>query len=222
MKKVFGKNEASYIGKKNTVILIVSILAVAVVIGAAMQPVMAGELSIKENESAATGEECLPCKAQEKIKKEDTKCKTCSCAASHAVKYMINHVHYYIEKNWNETGGYWLLLPMDVSLLMFQGIVQGWAESGFTMDIDYDDLREHINKTVDELVGQQLFPVTKLLASLPAIAIAITTYLLELCNGGDDEAKSLPATTQQTQSFSRITPRFYLLIRILHFLGLYN
>jgi len=214
MKKNNGKKEASYIGKNNTVIMIVSILAVTLFIGAAMQPVMAGELPIKGNEPAAVEEECLPCKSKEKINKEDTECKTCVEAVSHAVKYMVDHINKSLNGN-----GWYLMWPVDASILIFEGIVLGFEDSGFKMEVDYDDLNDFINKTVEKYVGPQLFPVTKLLATLAAISIGITGYLLLLCNDGDDEAQSLPAITQQTRSVSQVIPRFYWWIRILHLLG---
>lgn len=208
MKKNYGKNGAGHIGKNNTVIMIVSVLAVTLFIGAAMQPVTAGSISINHFEPAEV-EECLPCQSIEEPQ-TTSKCKSCAEAVFHAVDYMKNHV-----KTALKGKGWYFMKSVDASILIFQGIVLGFKDSGFKPTINYKELNDTISYWVNKLCGpQQIFTVTKFLAKLGAISIGITGYLLSLCNF--NYAKSLPAAIKQTPSFSQGISIFYKWIKIIH------
>jgi hypothetical protein len=163
MKKNYGKNEAGYNYKKKTVITIVSMIAVTLLIGMAVQPAIAGPESTVGTKSQANN--------------QGPKCKTCSEAAAFAVDYMVDHV----KANINET---YFLWTVDATILIFQGLVLGYKESGFTIEINEVALKAKIYYWVVKIVGPQLFNITKFLAGLSAIAIGITEYLLTLCDGG--------------------------------------
>jgi hypothetical protein len=178
MKKKFGRNKAGGITKKNSVIMIVSIIAVTLFIGIAIQPVIAAPLY--SDEAKEVEEECIPCKYEEEYTLGDAKCKTCVGAVFHSVRYMKDHVRTVLKGR-----GVYFLWTVDASILIFEGIILGLQDSGFKFEIDYVDLFQYINNSVNKLVdpANYLFPVTKYLAILFAIPIGITVYLLRLCNG---------------------------------------
>lgn len=175
MKKIFGKNKAGGIPGNNGVKMIVSIIAVALFIGAAMQAAIAGSTPGMDHEQVAVEEECLPCKCTEPGI-DDPKCETCVQAVFHAVKYMINHVITSLRGK-----GVYFLWTADASILIFEGLVWGIMDSGFKIKIDYNDLNSTINFWVKKLVGPQLFFVTRFMARLGAISIGIAWYLLSFC-----------------------------------------
>ncbi|UCD13753.1 MAG: hypothetical protein JSW60_09395 [Thermoplasmatales archaeon] len=175
MKEVFGKNKAGGIQRNNGVKMIVSIIAVTLFIGAAMQAAIAGSISSIDHEPVAVEEECLPCKSIGP-KNENPKCETCVQAVFHAVKYMRGHV-----KTSLKDKGVYFLRTVDVSILVVEGLVLGVKDSGFKIKIDYNDLNNTINSWVKKLVGPQLFFITRFMARLGAISIGIIWYLLSFC-----------------------------------------
>ena len=181
MKKKFGKTKAGGITNNNGLIMIVSIIAVTLFIGAAVQPAMA--VSKSSNDPGITGvnEICIPCNDPEKVTQEDPKCETCVAAVFHAIKYMMNHT----VTTWknNKSGDWHFFWTVDASLLITQGLILGIEDSGFRIEIDYEDLFIFVDNMVDKLVdpSNYLFPVTIFLARLAAIPIGITVYLLKLC-----------------------------------------
>lgn len=179
MGKKFGMNKAGHIPSKETVTMIVSILAVTLFIGTTMQPIIAAPAVPLSIGVAEVEEECIPCKAEE-LAQRDSKCKTCVGAVFHSVKYMKDHV-----KATMKDKGVYFLWTVDVSIVIFEGLILGLEDSGFKIVIDYEDLFQYINNSVNKLVNptNYLFPVTKCLATLIAIPIGITVYLLTLCNG---------------------------------------
>ena len=180
MKKKFGKTKAGGI-TNNGLIMIVSIIAVTLFIGTAVQPAIA--VSKSSNDPGITGvdEVCIPCNDPEKVTKGDPKCDTCVAAVFHAIKYMMNHT-ITTWKN-NKSGDWHFFWTVDASLLITQGLILGIEDSGFRIEIDYEDLFHFVDNMVDKLVdpANYLFPVTIFLARLAAIPIGITVYLLKLC-----------------------------------------
>lgn len=186
MNKKLGKNKAGGITLKNSVIMIVSIIAVTLFIGTAMQPVIAAPSSSDRAEAEKVEEECIPCKYEEQTTQEDVKCKTCVGAVFYAVRYMNGHVrNTLIERIENGSKVIYLLWTVELSRVFFRGLIRGLVDSGFKIEVDYIDLFQYINNSVNKLVDptNYMFPVTKYLAIIVAIPIGITVYLLRLCTG---------------------------------------
>lgn len=204
MEKKFRKNKAGHIPSNKKVTMIISILAVTLFIGAAIQPVMAGTLPDKEPESQTVEEECLPCKGEEPVKVGPS-CKTCACAMDFAVWFMVDFV------DDNLADGPFLIKSGELVGLIFLGLIKGFKESGFKIEIDSEDLKTNITYWVDKLVepDNYWFNVTEILANLVAIAIGITAYLLTLCG---DSSPNLPDETQNKQI---ITSKTSILTRII-------
>jgi hypothetical protein len=118
-------------------------------------------------------EECLPCQAEETTK-DDVKCKTCIQAAFHAVKYMRNHV----KDALSETYFLWVA---DATILIIEGLILGVKDSGFKIEIDYNELNDTITFWSNKLIGPQIFFVTRFLAKLGVISIGVTWYLFSFC-----------------------------------------
>jgi len=207
MKKNYGKNEASHIRKNNTVIMIVSVLAVTLFIGAVMQPVIAGSISTINSIPVKVEEECLLCKAAEATIK-DPSCKTCGCAVNHAVVYMVDFV--------NETMKDYKfpLWRAELVGMIFEGLIKGFIDSGFKLNLNAVILKAHIKYWVDKLIEPEnyRYKITEILANIGAIGIGITGYLLTLCK--NNVAQSLPAATHQTPFALKVISEFYKWIKI--------
>lgn len=102
-------------------------------------------------------------------------CESCKEAVNFAVDYMTD----YVKDNINST---YFLWSVDLVILIFEGLTKGIIESGYEIQIDYDELQEYIEFWVNKTVGSQMFPATLFLAKLGAIVIGITGYLLSLCS----------------------------------------
>ena len=174
MKEVYGKYRAGGIPGCNVLKMIVSIMAVTLFIGISMPAAIAGSIPNVDHESVPVEEECLECGFIEPGN-EKPNCETCVQAVFHAVKYMIGHV----KRNLPEE--IYFLKTADASILIFNGLVLGIIDSGFRIEIDYNDLNNTINFWVKKLVGPQLFFITRFMARLGAISIGITFYLLSFC-----------------------------------------
>lgn len=214
MKKNYEKNEASHIGKKNSAIMIVTLLAVTLFIGTAIQPAIAVSISSSHSDTETVEEECLPCKPEVQPK-DGGECKTCAEAVVFTVDYMKDYVKTELWKNFQEHG-WWFYWPLDAVTLIFIGLNKGIKESGFEFEIDYNDLKEHINKTIEDLIGPQMFPFTKFLATLSAISIGITTYLVSCCTDGST-SKSIE-DTNPTPSPKSVGHGFFKWIMVLRLL----
>ena len=175
MKKVFGEYKAGGIPGGNGVKMIVSIIAVALFIGIAMQTAIAGSIPTIDNEPVAVEEECITCNFIE-LGDEKPKCETCVQAVFHAVEYMVDHV-----KTSLQGKGVYFLKTADATILIFEGLFLGIKDSGFRVKIDYNDLNDTIDFWVTKLVGPQLFFITRFMARLGAISIGITWYLMSFC-----------------------------------------
>jgi hypothetical protein len=164
MEKKYIKNKAGNGPTHNTVIMIVSILAISLFIGMAVQPVIADAVKNK-NESHDLN-------SQNELKGD---CKTCACMVDFTIRYMIKHVK-------DNLKGIYYLWTVDAVQLIFQGTMKGIANSGFNPQVNTVHLKASIYYWVNKLVGQQIFTTTKLLAVLSAIGVGISGYLLSLCN----------------------------------------
>ena len=209
MEKKFGKNKAGYHSSKKTVTLIISILAVSLFIGAAVQPVIASPISKSNSVSAEIQEECIPCKVVETTKK-DPPCTTCACAVNYAVAYMIDFVNDTMKDH------KFPLWRAELVGMIFEGLVVGFIESGFKFNVDAKVLKVHIKYWIDELVepDNYRYNVTEILANIYAIGIGITGYLLTLCE--NNIAKSLTISTCKTPFFLKIISLFYKWIKIIY------
>jgi len=177
MKKKFGKKEAGGIALNSSVIMIVSIVAVTLFIGTAMQPVIAisdSTASLNAKKELAE-EEHLYCDCVKQIS-EDTGCKTCVEAVFYAVNFMKDHV-----KDSFKDKGVYFLWTADLALVIVEGLVLGIQDSGFKIKIDQNELKNTVNYWINKLYGPQMFFVTRFMARLGAIYIGITWYLLSFC-----------------------------------------
>jgi hypothetical protein len=97
----------------------------------------------------------------------------------------------YVNENINDTYFFW---TVDGSILIFQGLINGFKESGYTLEVDVNELKANIEHWVNKTVGSQKFTITLFLAKLGAITIGVTGYLLTLCI--DNNAKTNHAETK--------------------------
>ena len=192
--------------KRNTVITITSLLAVSLFIGAALPSAFA------DSSPEGAVEECSSCTLKHVPRpRDDPSCDTCKEAVYYAVDYMKDHVKENVD-------GIYFLWTVDVVILISEGLIEGFKESGFRIEIDEDELRANIEYWVNNTVGPQKFTVTLFLAKLGAIVVGVTAYLISLCY--DDDAQNRPVTTQHSRTISRIMSLLYRWIRVLHLLGL--
>jgi hypothetical protein len=208
MEKKYRRNEAKVFGTKNTVIMIVSILAVGLFIGMALEPITAVSVTNLEAEPASVEDECLPCTIQKKVSKMSPPvCKTCK----DAVKHIINKTMEHVQDNFPWEA---LLFPgwaVELSCYVFEGIIKGIQTSDFEFEIDFKELNETINYWIERFLDpHQNHTITKVMFFMNAILVGIGDYLLSQCN--DKNLKDLP-------SASHVIPRFYKLIMAFLIIG---
>jgi hypothetical protein len=196
MEKNVGKNKAGSIHRNKMVTLIVSIGAIILIIGAAMQPVLAGTVSNIAPDPHTHEEECMPEPIEDPKKVVGSVCKNCTCAMEFAIEYMVK----FVDRNLKD--GPYLLKGGEVVGLIFLGLVKGVRESGFRIVMQAEELKSNITYWVEKLVDPEnyWFNVTEILANLAAIAIGISAYLLTLCDDGSDN-------TSTETPFKQITPQ---------------
>ena len=212
MNKKIGKNEASHILMKNTVIMTVSIMAVILFIGTAIQPALAGTPTTHGIESKPN-EECTLCASSSENSPNLPICKTCVEAVNFAVDYSMD----YVKAKVNDTPVWYPLKARDITIHFRDGIFKGLAESGFSLkELDKNDLNATIGYWVNLTVGEQTLNRTLFVAYIGAVAIGITGYLLSLCN--KEKAKSrVPTTplmiliTKVKSIFSRFLNAFHMI-----------
>jgi hypothetical protein len=210
MKKIFGKNEASHNGNKNSVIMIVSIIAVSLFIGTAMQPALASPISDKEINSETDPDNCSLCRPRSKDAGPGPSCKTCLCAVgiavTHSLKYAKDKINYKINENNGEViDG----ILGDIVLWLLEGTAEGIKKSGFKIDIDYNELKDVIKNLVNEGIGPQGHDITKILVTLRYISIGIRIYLVSLCINGK---QYFPISAAIIRFLSETIPIFLLKI----------
>jgi len=155
--------------KKNTVITIASLLVITLFIGTAMPSVFAGSITSEGAEQDVVEEGCSLCASESEPSPDVPSCETCEEAVDYAVDYMKD----YVKDNIN---GSYLLWRVDVAILICDGLVKGFKESGYKLEIDEKELKEHIEYWINKTVGPQMFRATLFLAKLGAIVIGITGH----------------------------------------------
>ena len=178
MKKKFGKTEAGDFALNSSVITVVSMVVVALFIGAAVQPMISGTISNVNDEQTKVEEEHISCGC-ENSDTNDADDKTCTDAISHAVKYMKDYVNNYIQ--YLKRNGLYPLWTMDLTLEIIEGLTLGLKDSGFKIKINITDLGNTIQIWVNKLLGPQVHVITRVTVALFAIYIGISWYLLTLC-----------------------------------------
>ena len=188
MKEIFGKNEASGLRRKKSVIMIISILIVTIFIGSAIQPAIANPMP-NEIDGSINNNTCNTCRPRLQ-NNEEPRIKTCGGAMRFAVEHMKKHVRDNLPKE------HYFPKTVDLVLLINQGLWEGIKLSGFKIEIDQEKLTANIKYWVDELYGPQVFDVSKFLAVLGGISLGITTYLLTFCNNGANIQHTNPRIPQ--------------------------
>jgi len=175
MKNQYGRKKAGSIPARKTVFMIVSIIAVSLFVGMAMQPAMCSTTTKEDLGVSLFEVDSSSCGCSERIT-EKPKCDTCVKAVLHAVEYMKIHVRTELKDK-----GVYFLKTADAAILVFEGLVLGFLDSGFKIKIDYKELSSVIDFWVAKLWGPQMYFITRFMAKLGAISIGITWYLLSLC-----------------------------------------
>ena len=213
MNKKLGRNEASHILKKNTVIMTFSFIAVALFIGTAIQPVLADSVYSRVVEPEPAEVECALCAKQTESSSELPGCKTCVEAVNFAIDYSME----YVKGKVDETPVWYPLKAREITIHLRDGIIEGLFESGFSFKkIDKDDLTDTIDYWVNLTVGEQTLNRTRFVAYLGAITIGITGYLLSLCNKENTKGR-VPTTplmfliSQLKSIISRWLMKFHML-----------
>ena len=175
MNKKIGKNEASHILTKNMVKMTVSITAVILFIGTAIQPAIAGTVTTQGIESKPNEEECTLCAPKSENPPDFPICKTCVEAITFAINYSKDYVKEQINKT--KDNPYYLYKGLEIVVHIKNGIKEGLKESGFKFKkLDEKALTNYISYVVNKTVGPQQINSTRFLAYLTAIVIGITGY----------------------------------------------
>jgi len=200
MNKKLGRNEASHILKKNTVIMTFSFIAVALFIGTAIQPVLADSVYSRVVEPEPAEVECPLCAPKTESSSELPGCKTCVEAVNYAVEYSV----VYVKEKVDETPVWYPLKVREITIHFRDGVFEGLVESGFSFkEIDKAELTSTIEYWVNLTVGEQTLNRTKFVAYLGAITIGITGYLLSLCNKENTKGRA-PIITPLMMLISRL------------------
>ena len=164
----------------SSVIMIVGIAVVTLFIGIAIQPAISGFASSLNDGRITIKNEEMPCNCEKQLPK-DAGCKTCIEAVFHAVKIMKINVTRYFQ--YLISRGVYLLWTMDLTLEIYNALKFGLQDSGFKINIDYNELKEKVEKTISKLCGsdKQLHNITLISAKILAIYIGIALYLLTFC-----------------------------------------
>ena len=191
MEKKFWKKKAGYIPNNKIVTMIVSIVAVTLMIGVAMQPVIAGTAQKITPDLQTDESECIP----EPTKEPENVgpiCRNCTCAMEFAIDYMIT----FVDRNLHD--GPFLIKSGELVGLMFLGIIKGIDKSGFRIKIEPNELESNISHWIKKLVepDNYWFNVTEILANLVAIAVGISAYLLSQCEDGSDNTSTITPQKQ--------------------------
>jgi len=197
--------------KKNNVIFITSLFMSCLFIGAALPSVLAGAISQEQVESVSD-ETCPLCRSKSARPVSNPGCKSCNQAVAFAVDYMKDYVK-------DKVNGSYFLWRVDITIIIFQGLVKGFKESGYKIEVDENELRANIEYWVNKTVGLQKFTVTLLLAKLSAITIGVTGYLLTLCI--DKDVRSSQVITRKIRNISWIQSESVLWNILKHLLGLF-
>jgi hypothetical protein len=198
--------------KKSTVVYIIGLVTSCLFVSAFVPSVFAGAISQDKIEMEHNEELCIPCRSRQITESDNPNCDTCREAVEFAVDFMKE----YVKEEIDDTYPLW---SFDVTILVLEGLVQGFIESGFLMEIDVNELQSNIEYWVNEIVGSQKYNATLFLARLGAITIGVTTYLLTLCT--EDDARNTNVKNRIISNISWIRSRLVLWIILKHFLGLF-
>jgi hypothetical protein len=216
MEKKFGNNKAGYHSRNKTVTMIVSILAVTLFIGIAMQPVIAEPISVKKSELQAYEEECKPCKAAEQPQ-TILPCASCKCAVKFAVDYGLKYAKGEIDKKMEETNGkIYSGFFVDLVLWIRTGVLKGFEESGYDFDVDIVKLTEEIEYWVNKKIDIPEHDLAKIVAALSGIFKGLGVYLIELCGGKPKTLYEPPITQITSPDLPIIYKIIVFLYKLLH------
>ena len=197
--------------KKNTVIFISSLVMSCIFVGASLPSVFAGAINNVNVESVSFNDPCPLCRTKSTNPVDNPGCDSCNEAVAFAVDYMKD----YVKDNVN---GSYFLWRVDISIIIVQGLVKGFKESGYKLEVDENELRDNIGHWINKTVGMQKFTVTLFLAKLSAITIGVTGYLLTLCIENDEDNSHVK--TRQIRNISWIKSKSTLWVILKHLLGL--
>ena len=187
--------------KKSTITL-VSILAVALFIGAAINPATAvTSIRDESEELVAESTECSLCaQSQEYTNPSGGNCDTCGETVEFAVNYMLENIGDYLPDQW------YLLRSVDAALLVVTLIIEGVIESGYSIQLNAEALRVFVQDNLETYVGEQIFTITQFLAALIVISVSIVVYLIDTICGGGGNTQSSPVATQQATQTTQSSP----------------
>ena len=198
--------------KRNTVVVIISLFMGALFVGATLPSVLAGSISQDHRVTDIDDDSCSLCRSNLAQTGDTPNCKSCREAVAFAVDYMKDYVKDNMDNNY-------FLWRVDITILIVQGLVKGFKDSGYKLEVDENELRANIEYWVNRTCGSQKFTITIFLAKLSAITIGITGYLLTLCI--DNDADNSHTKTRQIRNISWIKSKSILWVILKHLLGLF-
>lgn len=198
--------------KKSTIVYIIGLVMSCLFVSAFVPSVFAGAISQDKIDMEHNEKVCIPCRTKQRIESDNPFCDTCREAVEFAVDFMKD----YVKEKIDDTYPLW---SFDVTILILEGLVHGFIESGFLMEIDVNELQSNIEYWVNEIVGTQKYNATLFLARLGAITIGVTTYLLTLCI--EEDVRNTNVKNRSISNISWIRSRSVLWIILKHLLGLF-
>jgi hypothetical protein len=203
MRKNLGNNEASHNGKKKTGMMIVSIIAVTLFIGTALEPALAEPLNPEGLKAPENEEECTLCAPRSTDPVNNPECTSCI----QAIKFAVNYSRYHVNQTFANDKEWYPLMVAEVVIAIFEGIHIGLKESGFKISIDDEALKEKIQYWVDRTVDSDYkYNMTEFLAVIGSVFIGVGAYLLTRCSPDDDTERSNTSTLRNI--ISSIVRRF--------------
>jgi len=199
--------------KSSTIIYFTGFIVGCLVLSACVPTVLAGEVINIKMDVENNDNPCKLCLSKDIKDESDSGCKSCNEAVAFAIDYMKD----YVKDKINNT---YFLWSMDATIIIVQGLVDGFKESGYKIEIDVNELKDNIQYWVNKTVGPQKFSVTLFLAKLGAITIGVTGYLLTLCI--DDDSRSSQSKNRSIGNISWIKSRTTLWVILKHLLGLFH
>ena len=213
MRKNLGNYEAGHNGKKKTGMMIVSIVAVTLFIGTALEPALADPLSPVEIKTPENEEECTLCASGSSDPVNNPECKSCI----EAIKFAVNYSRSHVNQTFANDSIWYPLMVVEVAIAIFEGIHEGLKISGFKVSIDEEALKEKIKYWVDRTVDSNYkYNMTEFLAVIGSVFVGVLAYLLTRCNPDDDTERL--DTTPLRNIISYIVRRFIIRINAVNLL----
>ena len=208
MRKNLGNNEASHNGKKKTWMMIVSIVAVTLFIGTALEPALADTMSPAGLKAPEYEEECTLCASESTESEEIPECTSCI----EAIKFAVEYSRSYVNKTFANDKVWYPLMVVEVVITIFDGIHEGLKVSGFKIDIDEEALKEKIQYWVDRTVDSDYkYNMTEFLAVIGSVFVGVLAYLLTRCSPDDNTERS--GSANLVNIISSIVLRFIIRIQ---------